>query len=512
MSEKTGNNRLIAKNASMLYLRMFISMVIGFYTSRIVLQALGVSDYGIYNLVGGVVVLANMLTSSLSGATSRYLTYSLGEHDFKKTQRTFSTALIIHIGLSILFILVTETVGLWFVNTQLVISPNRMVAANWVYQSAIISTALSITQVPYNSLITSHEQFGAFAVIEVLGACLKLVIAFAVLYSRLDHLILYSILYMIVSFCIMLYYRVYCVKHFPESHFRRILDKELFPKLLKFSSWTLLGNVSLTILQQGLNIIINLFFGTIINAAVGIASQVQALLYSFIGNITTAFSPQIIKEYVESDFKRMNYLISIGGKFSSICILLISIPVIVKMDFLMGLWLKDVPEGAVVICQVLLINNFFNSFNPLLYSAITATGNINKLNIFCGIQYLLSVVITYFIVFWTHSYLCAFIFNLSVPLISCVIYLYVLKHEMSSFSIYDYVVHTILAVTLLGGITMGGAWFVNGLFQSDIWALIAVSLTSTILITILSLCFIIDNNSRNFLLSKVSSYLHCDCK
>ncbi|WP_455062208.1 polysaccharide biosynthesis protein [Prevotella fusca] len=502
------SNKLIVKNAGMLYLRMFISMAIGFYTSRIVLQALGVSDYGIYNLVGGIVVLANMLTSSLSGATSRYITYSLGEHDFEKTQRTFSTALSIHIGLSILFILVAETVGLWFVNTQLVICPDRMVAANWVYQSAIISTALSITQVPYNSLITSHERFGVFAVIEVLSACLKLVIAFVTLYSMLDHLVLYSILYMVVSVCIIVYYRIYCVRSFSESRFVRILDRELLPKLLKFSGWTLLGNVSLTVLQQGVNIIVNLFFGTIINAAVGIATQVQGLLYSFIGNITTAFTPQIIKGYVESDFKRMNYLISIGGKFSSICILLISIPIIIKMDFLMGVWLKEIPTGAVVICQILLLKNFFNSFNPLLYSAITATGNIKKANIFCSLEYLLSVAITYLIVFWTHSYVYAFMFNLITSLIACGIFLWVLKHEIECFSVYDYVVHTVFAVTLLGGITFGVVSFIDSSFQSDIWSLVIITLISTILITMLSFYFVLDSSSRNFVVSKVSSYLH----
>ena len=461
------SNKVIVKNASMLYMRMFISMAISFYTSRIVLQALGVSDYGIYNLVGGIVVLANMLTSSLSGATSRYITYSLGEKDFEKTRRTFSTALMIHVGLAGLFIFVAETVGLWFVNTQLV-----------------------------------------FAVIEILSSCLKLIIAFITLYSMLDHLILYSILYMVISVCIIVFYRIYCLRNFSESRFIKILDRDLLPKLLKFSGWTLLGNVSLTVLQQGVNIIVNLFFGTIINAAVGIATQVQGMLYSFIGNITTAFTPQIIKGYVESDYKRMNYLISIGGKFSSVCILLISIPIIIKMDFLMGLWLKEIPTGAIVICQILLIKNFFNSFNPLLYTAITATGNIKNANIFCGLEYLLSVGITYLIVFWTHSYIYAFIFNLITSLIACVIYLWALKHEISSFSVYDYVVHTILAVTLLGCVSFGTAFFIERLIQSDIWSFFAISFISTTLIIILSFYFVLDSNSRSFIVLKVNSYLH----
>lgn len=484
---------------------MFINMAISFYTSRIVLQALGVSDYGIYNLVGGIVVLFNMLSSSLSSATSRFLTYTLGENDVEKLKCTFSTALIIHSGLALLFFIVAETIGLWFINTQLVISADRMTAANWVYQSAIVSTVMNITQVPYNSLITSHEYFGIFAVISILASCLKLGIAFIVLKSDVDHLILYSILYAIVAITIMLYYRFYCIKNFPESHFQKVLDRKLLPEMLKFSGWNLFGNTSLTISQQGLNIILNWFFGTVINAASGVALQVQAILYSFIGNITAAFKPQIVKEYAISNFKRVNELILLGAKFSSVFTLLITIPLIIKMDFLMGIWLNEVPQGAVVICQILLIKNFFNSFNPLTYAAITATGKISKSNFLCGIDYLLSLIFIYIIIHLTHSYVYAYILNLLTSVIACFIYLNLLKHYMREFRSSDYVLKIMLPVAIIGLVAFCLTYYLDSLILNDFVSLIVVVSISTGLITLLSFYFILDRLSSKHVIDLIKA-------
>ena len=494
--KENSSNSLIAKNATMLYLRMFISMAISFYTSRIVLQALGVSDYGIYNLVGGIVVLVNMLSSALNGATSRFLTYALGLHDDDTLRRTFSTALIIHCGLALLFFFVAETVGLWFVNTQLVIPIDRMVAANWVYQSAIISTMLGITQVPYNSLITSHERFGIFAVIDILNSCLKLGIAFVVLYSLKDHLVLYSILYAIVAITIMLYYRYYCIKHFPESRFQRVLDKSLLPEMLKFSGWNLFGNVSLTASQQGLNIILNWFFGTIINAAAGVALQVQAILYAFIGNISAAFRPQVIKEYAVENYERVNYLIDFGAKLSSFFTLLISIPIILKMDFLIPLWLENVPEGTIIICQLLLVMNFFNSFNPLPYAAITATGKVKIVNMICGTINLLQIPLIYILLRLTHSYIYAYILNIGLPICTGIAYLVILKLYMKEFQLQCFIIKNILLMTLIGLITLGICYYLNRILTNQWIAIFVILLTSTILTSLMVYFGVIDAKMR----------------
>lgn len=501
MGQTASNNQRIAKNATMLYIRMFISMAISFYTSRVVLKALGVSDFGIYNVVGGFVVLVNMISGSLSGATSRFLTYTLGEHDDKKLQRTFSTALLIHIGLSILFIVLAETVGLWFVNTQIVIPNERMAAANWVYQSAIVSTVLSITQVPYNSLITSHEHFGIFAVIDIINSCLKLSIALIVLYSVADHLILYSILYAVVAIAVMLFYRFYCICHFPESHLQKVFDRSLFKDMLGFTGWNLFGDTTLTFAQQGVNVVLNRFFGTLINAANGVALQVQAVLYAFIGNITAAFSPQIIKQYADKNYKRVNDLVCVGAKFSSLCTLLISIPIFVKMDFLMNLWLDRVPAGSVIICQILLVKNFFNSFNPLTYKAIMASGKVKYVNIYSGIDYILSLAAIYIIVYFTRSYVYAYIFNLLTPIASCGIYLYLLQNYMPEFNISNYVRRIILPCAVIGFISLILSSLISKCSTNEVLSLLSAVAMSTLSIMLTSLLCVFNKAERLFIIN-----------
>lgn len=495
-------NKKIAKNATMLYIRMFFSMAISFYTSRIVLKALGVSDFGIYNVVGGIIVLVNMLSTALNSSTSRFLTYSLGENDPAEQQRTFSTAFFIHCGLAALFLVIAETIGLWFVNTQLVIPEGRLTAANWVYQSAIISTIISITQVPYNSLITSHEHFGVFAAIDIINSCLKLGIAFIVLYSIGDHLITYSILYATVAIMVMLYYRFYCIRHFTESRLQKNIDKELAKRMLTFSGWNLFGNASLTLSQQGLNIILNWFFGTVINAASGIALQVQGILYAFIGNITTAFNPQIIKEYAAKNFKRVTSLINEGTKFASICTLIISVPIIIKMDFLMSIWLDKVPSGAIVICQILIIKNFLNSFNPLTNTAIMASEKVKSVNLLCGLEYLLSLFIIYVIVYFTHSYIYAFIFNLITSIIACGIYLIILKKQMPSFSVVEYVFKIIVPATVTGLAALLAVRYIDTTISNNITSLLVDVVVSTLIIGIMSFFLVFNKSERNFIISK----------
>lgn len=434
MAEEITNNRLIAKNATMLYIRMFFTMAISFYTSRIVLQALGVSDYGIYNVVGGTIVIIDVLVAELGGATSRFLTFSLGKKDVENLKRTFSTTAWLHIGLAVIFVIVAETFGLWFVNTQLVIPEGRMIAANWVYQAAVVNFAMGLTQTPYNASITSHEHMSVFAYISIVNAICKLGIAVFVLYYSGDHLILYSVLLMSLAILFRLYYRYYCVKHFEECHITRCFDVVLFKKMLVFSGWNMMGSVMLTLKNQGVNILINRFFGTLLNAASGVALQVQGLLYAFTSNITTAFNPQIIKSYAAADYGRVNELIGIGTKFTSFVTTLTTIPFIFSADFLMSLWLKEVPEGAVAIVQVLLLSNFCNSFNFFIYKAIMATGKIKTKNIVMSCFYVFLIIGTFFILKFTHSYIWAYVFGLVSSPMATIICAFLLKKVMPMFS------------------------------------------------------------------------------
>jgi O-antigen/teichoic acid export membrane protein len=503
MQDQVVGNRLIAKNATMLYLRMFVTLAISFYTSRIVLKALGVSDYGIYNVVGGVIVMISTLTGALGGATSRFLTFSLGKKDLDNLKLTFSTAFYIHLSLAVLFVVVAESIGVWFVNTQLVIPEGRMGAANWVFQAAILSTALGMTQTPYSASITSHERMGAFAYIAIANSILKLAIAFVVLYSLMDHLVLYSILLMALSIGFQLYYRYYCIRNFAECSLMLRFDKGLFKQMLSFSGWSMVGGLSLMAWQQGVNILINRFFGTLINAAVGVAGQVQGILYSFTGNINAAFNPQIIKSYAIGDYQRFNYLIGMGSKFSVLITILTTIPLYFNIDFLMSVWLEEVPAGAPILFQILIFRNFFNSFNPYLYTGISASGKIRWKNIASVILYTSFLVGTYIVLKLTHSYTLAFVFGVLCSPTDTVICAFILRKQVREYALGTFFLHTYLPMAIVAGLSFSLAWAIHHL-EMNPWIsfVLTVAVCSSFVIYAV-LYWILDAYSRHVLIDYV---------
>lgn len=505
MQEEVVGNRLIAKNATMLYLRMFVTLAISFYTSRIVLKALGVSDYGIYNVVGGVIVMISTLTGALGGATSRFLTFALGKKDLEKLKITFSTAFYIHLALAVMFVVVAESIGVWFVNTQLVIPEGRMGAANWVFQAAILSTVLGMTQTPYSATITSHERMAAFAYIAILNAIFKLSIAFVVLFSSVDHLILYSILLMVLSVSFRLYYRYYCVKNFEECRLMLKFDKGLFKQMLSFSGWSMVGGLSLMAWQQGVNILINRFFGTLINAAVGVAAQVQGILYSFSGNVNVAFRPQIIKSYASGDYERFNYLIGMGSKFAVMVTLLTTVPFFFNIDFLMSIWLDEVPVSAPTLFQILIFTNFFNSFNPYLAVGVSASGRIRSKNIAMLILYTVFLLSTYIILRLTHSYFISYAFGVLSSPTSTIITVVILKRIVNEYRVRDFILKTYLPMTMVAIGSVLIAWWISN-FGINPWLQFGGSVVFCSTFVILSVVYgVLDKHSRLVLESYVKS-------
>lgn len=508
MQEEVVGNRLIAKNATMLYLRMFVTLAISFYTSRIVLKALGVSDYGIYNVVGGVIVMISTLTGALGGATSRFLTFALGKKDLENLKTTFSTAFYIHLSLAILFVIVAESIGVWFVNTQLVIPDGRMGAANWVFQAAILSTALGMTQTPYSASITSHEKMGTFAYIAIADSILKLGIAFIVLYSAVDHLVLYSILLMILSVSFRLYYRFYCIRHFEECHLMLRFDKKLFRQMLSFSGWSMVGSLSLMAWQQGVIILINRFFGTLINAAVGIAGQVQGILYAFSGNVNVAFRPQIIKSYANGDYERFNYLIALGSKFAVLITILTTVPFFFNIDFLMSVWLDEVPVSAPVLFQILIFSNFFNSFNPYLLVGISASGKIKGRVICVSILYAVFLLLTYFILKYTHSYFISYAFGVLTSPISTIIAVIILKRIVKEYRVGKFILKTYLPMTMVALGSIYVAWSI-ALLDLNPWMqffLTVLGCSCFVLFSVYS--WVLDTHSKQIFMNFVKSKLH----
>lgn len=506
MGEEITNNRLIAKNATMLYIRMFFTMAISFYTSRIVLQALGVSDYGIYNVVGGVTAFVSFFTASLNGATSRFLTYALGKNDVENLKLTFSTAAWVHICMAGFFVLLAETIGLWFVNTQLIIPEDRMVAANWVYQASVVSVLTSITQTPYSASITSHERMSAFAYIAIISALLKLGIAVVVLIYDEDHLILYSILLLLLSICFRIYYRYYCVKHFEECHITTGFDRALFKEMLLFSGWNFLGTTMLTFKHQGLNILMNRFFGTLLNAASGIALQVQGLLYAFTSNISSAFNPQIIKSYAASNYGRVNELIGLGTKFTALVTCLTTIPFIFNMDYLLGLWLGEFPQSATFICQALLFANIFNSFNSFIGTAIIATGKIKYKNIIMSCIYLLFLFGAYFLMKFAHSYIGAYICDVLTIPIATLVCMVLLKKVMPAFSARMFLKKTYFPMILVFVASMTIAALISSNISSPWLSLIVIFLVCDSFVLISTYFFVLDQYARDLIKKYVKSF------
>ena len=340
------NNKRIAKNTIILYFRMIITMTVSLYTSRIVLKALGVEDYGIYNVVGGVISMFSILSGSLSAAISRFLTFEIGKRNFERVKIIFSTSINIQIILAFLIIILAEIIGVWFLNNKMVIPEGRLVAANWVLQCSIITFAINLISVPYNAIIVAYERMKAFAYVSIIEVILKLLIVYILLISRLDKLILYAILLLCISIIIRFIYGIYCKIHFKESNYSFVFDKELMRSMTGFAGWNFFGAGSHLLMTQGVNMLMNVFFGVAVNAARGIAVQVDGSVMSFVSNFTTALNPQITKSYASEEKGYMFSLMCAGAKYSFFLLLILSLPILFQTETILYIWLGQVPEYA----------------------------------------------------------------------------------------------------------------------------------------------------------------------
>lgn len=376
MSTSQINNKRIAKNTLMLYFRMFIMTVVGLYTSRVVLQTLGVSDFGIYNVVGGIVSMMAFLNSAMVAASQRFLSFELGRHDNDRLSRVFCMSINIHATICIIAFVIAETIGLWFVNAKLNIPDERMVAANWVYQASIMTFMINVMSVPYNSAIVAHEKMSAFAYISILDVVLKLLIVYLLLIFPYDKLIVYSILMVCVVTLIRLCYTVYCKRHFPECSYRLMMDWTLFKEMFSFAGWSVIGNLGFSFKDQLSNVILNLFFGPTVNAARGIGMQVTANVKTFAHSFTMALNPQITKQYAAGNLDASRKLVYAGSRYTFYLLTLISIPVIINIDYILKLWLGIVPKYTSQFVVFSILVSLIYSLSECMTKAIQATGRI----------------------------------------------------------------------------------------------------------------------------------------
>lgn len=378
MPDTSSNNKRIAKNTLLLYLRTIFVMVITLYTSRIVLEALGIDDYGIYNVVGGFVAMFSLISGSLSGSIMRFITFELGHGDRDKLKRIFSTAVNIQVGLSVLILILIETIGLWFLNYKMNIPADRMIAANWVLHCSAITFVIQLISVPYNSVIVAHEKMSAFAYISILEVTLKLIIVYLLYVSSYDKLVVYAILQVLVATVIRIVYGVYCTQHFEESRYHRVYDKTLLKEMTGFAGWTFFTSAAYLFNTQGVNILINMFFNVGVNAARGIATQVQSALMQFVNNFTTAMNPQITKLYAAGNMADMVKLVIRGAKFTYLLSLLICLPVLIETEYILNLWLVEVPPHTVAFIRLTIIGTMIDHIGTTGYTACMATGTIRR--------------------------------------------------------------------------------------------------------------------------------------
>lgn len=403
MATQTENNKRLIRNTLLLYGRMLLTVGISFYSTRLILANLGIDNYGIYNVIGGFVSMFYMITSTMTQAVGRFLTFELGTGNDQKLQQTFSTSVNILLLLSLIVVLFAETVGLWFINYKLNIFPDRMVAANWIYQFSVLSFIFEMISVPYSASVISHERMGAFALVTIIKVILTLGIAFLLSVSPIDKLIFYGILVLLVSISIQLMYWIYCKRNFKECRYSLHIDKNIFKSMFDFAGWNFLTTCSAMLCSQGLNIVFNIYWGPVINAAKGIASQVNGTVGAFSNNFTTALNPQITKSYAAKEIEYTKILVCKGSKFSYILFFFAALPCIWETDFLLSKWLKEVPQYAGVFVQLVLLNSLTEVLINSSLIINRASGKIKKYQILVSITQLLIFVGSYIVLLFTKS-------------------------------------------------------------------------------------------------------------
>lgn len=442
----SGNKR-IAKNTLMLYFRMFITMGVTLYTSRVVLQTLGVSDYGIYSVVGGFVSMLGYLNSVSVNAFQRFMSFALGSGDAKYLKDVFAASKMIQFFLALIIVILAETVGLWYINNRLVIEPDRLVAANWVFHCSVISMFINIISIPYNSAIVSHERMEIYAYISVFDVVLKLLILYLLVIFPADKLIVYAVLHVVVSLIIRVCYVIFCRRHFEECKVAARYDKTVFKEVFSYSSWVLVGNLGFSFKDQFSNMILNSFFGTTMNAARGIAIQVSGAINTFASNFFVAISPQITKQYAIKNYDRCRELVYMGARYSFYLLSLICIPIVVNIDYILDAWLGVVPEYTSVFIIISIVSSLIYSFTQSTSCAILATGRIKVFQIGISVIMLLELPIAYVLLKSGHSAAIAVAPSIVTNLIALIFRYEVLKSKDENYSRYRYYCTVVLKCT-----------------------------------------------------------------
>lgn len=501
MSTQSANNKRIAKNTLLLYFRMLFMMAVSLFTSRVILNTLGVEDYGIYNVVGGIVAMFGFINGSMSSATQRYITFALGKGDEKRLHTVFSTTLQIHTLIAAIIVILGETIGLWFLYNKMQIPIDRMDAAFWVLQCSIISTVIMIVSVPYNAAIIAHEKMSAFAYISVLEVVLKLAIVYMLVVFSIDKLILYAFLILTIQVLIRFCYSIYCHKHFKETKYIHVWDKALFKEMTGFAGWSIFGNLSAVIFTQGLNMLLNVFFGPVVNAARAVAVQVQNAIQQFVGNFQMALNPQITKTYAKGEMEEMHKLMYRSARFSFYLLFFLSLPVLFETDFILTVWLKTVPEHTVTFLRIMICTSLiYTCANPMII-ANQATGKVKKYQAVCGTTLIMILPISWVLLELGFPAYSVFIVHFAMEGV-CQLARMLMLRPLIGIELRDYFYNIYLRVAIVVIAAVVCPWLVYVYMPEGLIRFLAVGMVSVLSVSSSAYLLGLSANERVFIKSK----------
>lgn len=507
MTDHISNSKRIAKNTLLLYVRMFLMMGITLYTSRVILETLGVEDYGIYNVIGSLVSMFGILNASMTAASQRYITISLGKNNSLELQKIFSISLIIHIVIGIVSVALVETVGIWFLYNRMTIPIERIDAVFWVLQCSAFSLFVSIISVPYNALIIAHEKMSAFAYISILEAVLKLCVIYILLIIPYDKLIVYSFLLLLVQISIRSCYSLYCSRHFAESKYKLSRDFVLMREMLHFAGWNMFGGLSGIAFGQGLSMLLNVFFGPVVNAARGIAQQVQSAIQVFITNFQTAINPQIIKCYANNDNSQMHLLMERSSRFSFYLMWLLSLPIILETPFVLNIWLTVVPNDTSVFIRIALATTLiYTIINPIL-TANNATGKVRSYYLICGFLMISILPISYIVLSFGAPAYSVFIVHFCVEAFTQIVRLLMVRKRLH-LSIKRYFKNVYLPIFLVATLSFIIPYLTSVNMSESISRFFIVCTTSVISVCVVSFVFGFSSQERDYIILMVRKQIN----
>ena len=503
----TANNIRIVKNTMYMYLRMFVILLVSLYTTRIVFNVLGVQDYGIYNVVGGIIVFFTFINSSLTGATQRYITAELAEGDTDSQREVFSTAIVSHLLIGLVIVLLGETIGLWFLNSVMNIPEERMFAANIVYQLSIFSTFLSVLQAPFNATIIAHEKMSVYAYFSIFDVLFKLAVAFLIRAISGDKLIVYAILIAVIGVINVVIYRIYCYRSFRMCRFRKPKNRNTFKGLFAYTGWALFGTATYVGTNQGVTMLVNYYNGVIVNAAMGVSNQIVSVVSQFVSNFQAAFRPQIVKYYVVKDTAELSKLTIRASRLSAYLILVLLVPICFEIKDFLGIWLGDYPVYAVEFCLLTLVCIYFESIcNPLI-TLITSDKNIRKYEITVSLIYATNLIFCWIALSGNAVPYMVIAVRLAIDIALVVTRLLLMRHKWYDFPIMEWVLKVIVKPLLVMAIPVALSYLLQQIPVASVWVRLFLFSGLSFIICASSVYFLLlEKGEKAFLLEQLSRF------